>query len=61
MFRKTNISYPLIGTLVERYRFRIVSGESPKTSFFGKFVVLSFLVTSVLRLALLPYYLRIGV
>ena len=34
-----------------------VSGGT-ECSFFGKFVVLCFLVTSVLRFALLPYYRR---
>ena len=47
IFRKTNISYPLIRTC-------------QKFSFFGKFDVLSFLGTLVLRFALLPYYLRIA-
>ena len=49
IFRKTNISYPLI---------RCVS-EGKKCSLFGKFGVLSFLETPVLRFALLPYYCRI--
>ena len=42
---KTNISYPLIRT----------------RSFLGKFDLLSFLETPVLRFALLPYYRRLGV
>ena len=46
IFRKTNISYPLY-----------ISGD--KTClFFGKFDVLCFLETPVLRFALLPYYRR---
>ena len=36
---------------------RVSGGE--KCLFFGKFVVLCFLVTPVLRFALLPYYQRI--
>ena len=47
IFRKTNISYPQIRT----------SGGK-KCSLFGIFGVLCFLVTSVLRFALLPYYRR---
>ena len=43
-FPKKNISYPQIG--------------GKKCSFLGKFGVLCFLVTFVLRFALLPYYLR---
>ena len=50
IFRKTNISYPLIRTPMCAYQ------GGKKCSFFGKFGVLCFLVTSVLRLALLPYY-----
>ena len=46
IFRKTNISY------------MCVSGKK-KCSFFGKFGVLCFLVTPVLKFALLPYYQRI--
>ena len=42
IFRKTNISYPLIQT----------------RTFFGKFGVPCFLETPVLRFALLPYYRR---
>ena len=34
--------------------------RSKKFSFFGKFAVLCFLVTSVLRFAFLPYYQQIG-
>ena len=44
IFRKTNM-------------YVCVSG-SKKCSFFGKFGVLSFIETSVLRFALLPYYQR---
>ena len=50
IFQKTNISYPLIRTCV--------SGGK-KCSFFGKFDLLCFLETPVLRFALLPYYRRI--
>ena len=46
IFRKTNISY------------MCVSGKK-KCSFFEKFGVLCFLVTPVLKFALLPYYQRI--
>ena len=49
IFRKKSISYPL---------YLCVSG-SKKCSFFGKFGVLYFLETSVLRFALLPYYRRL--
>ena len=48
IFRKTNISYDLIRTRVCK-----------KCLFFGKFSVLCFLETPVLRFALLPYYRRI--
>ena len=44
IFRKTNISYPVC-----------ISGGK-KCSFFGKFGVLCFLETPVLRFPLLPYY-----
>ena len=37
---------------------RNVRNGGKKCSFFGKFGVLCFLVTSILRFALLPYYLR---
>ena len=50
IFQKTNISYPLIHT----------SGAK-KCSFFGKFGVVCFLETPVLRFALLPYYRRIWI
>ena len=49
IFRKTNISYLLIGTRTCAYRGK-------KCSFFGKFEVLCFLETPVLRFTLLPYY-----
>ena len=49
IFRKRSISYPLTHTYV------CVSGGT-KCLFFGKFGVLCFLETSVLRFALLPYY-----
>ena len=50
IFRKTNISYPLVRT--------DVSGGK-KCLFLRKFGVLCFLVTPVLGFALLPYYRRI--
>ena len=49
IFRKTNISYHVC-----------VSGGK-KCSFFGKFGVLCFLETAVLRFALLSYYRRLHV
>ena len=52
IFRKTNMSYPLVQTHV------CVSGGK-KRSFFAKFDLLCFLVTLVLRFALLPYYRRL--
>ena len=51
IFRKIDISYPLI-----HRRFVCVSGGN--CSLFGKFDVLFFLETPVLRFALLPYYRR---
>ena len=51
IFRKTNISYPLIRTRACTYRGK-------EYSLFGKFGVLCFLVTPVLRFALLPYCRR---
>ena len=51
IFRKMNISYSLIRTYV------CVSGGN-KCLFFGRFGVLWFLETPVLRFALLPYYRR---
>ena len=51
--RKTNISYPLIRTRTFAYQ------GVRNVRLFGKFGVLYFLETSVLRFALLPYYLRI--
>ena len=53
IFWKTNISYPLIRTC----RWAYQGGK--KCSFFGKFGVLCFLETPVLRFALMPYYRRI--
>ena len=53
IFRKTNITYPLIRTRT----YVCVSG-SKKHSFFGKFGLLCIFVTSVLRFALLLYYRR---
>ena len=51
-FRKTNISYPLICT-------RTCGTGGKKCSFFGKFGVLCYLETPVLRFAFLPYYRQI--
>ena len=51
IFRKTNISEPQIRTRT----YVCVSGGK-KCSFFGKFGVLCFLETLVLRFALLRYY-----
>ena len=51
IFRKTNIFYSLICTRC--------TSEDKKCSFFGKFDVLCFLETPVLRFALLPYYQRL--
>ena len=50
IFRKTNIS-------PETYTYVYLSGGK-KCSFFGKFGMLCFLVTLVLRFAILPYYRR---
>ena len=51
IFWKTNISYPLISTRTSAYqRWQIFV--------FGKFGALCFLVTTVLRFALLLYYRR---
>ena len=50
IFRETNISYTLISTVW-------VSG-CKKCSFFGKFDVLCFLETPILRFALFTYYRR---
>ena len=52
IFRKTIKSYPLIRT-------RAWVSWGKECSFFGKFGVLCFLETPVLRFALLPYYRRI--
>ena len=55
---KINVSYPLIHTRTCAYQgVRNVW----LFFFFGKFDVLCFLVTSVLRFALLPYYQRIDI
>ena len=54
IFRKTSISYPQISTCT-----CCVSGGK-KWSFFGKIGMLCFLVTIVLRFALLLYYRRSG-
>ena len=52
IFRKTNISYPLIRT-----RTCALTGGK-KCSSFQKFGMLCFLVTPLLRFVLLPYYRR---
>ena len=54
IFRKTNISFPLIRTPTCAYQ------GARNVRFFGKFGVLWFLETPVLRFALLPYYQRIS-
>ena len=48
--KNPNISHPLISTRMYEYQ------GVRNVRFFGKFSVLCFLVTSVLRCALLPYY-----
>ena len=55
IFQKTNSSYPEICARVYQgvRDVRFLGGK--KYSFFGKFGQLCFLVTSVLRFALLPY------
>ena len=59
IFQKTNSFYPeLCARVYQGVRdVRFLGGK--KCSFFGKFGQLCFLVTSVLRFALLPYYRRI--
>ena len=52
IFRKKNLSYPLIRTQTSAYR------GIKNVRFFGKFGVLCFLETSILRFALWPYYPR---
>ena len=52
IFRKENISYPLIRT-------RVCVSRGKKCSFFEKFGVFCFLVTAILRFGLLPYYRQI--
>ena len=54
IFRKMNISYPLI-----MHTYVCVS-VGKKCSFFRKFDVLCFLATPVLRFALSPYYRRVS-
>ena len=49
IFRKINISYPLIRT-------RTCTDQGVRNVFSGKFGVLCLLATPVLRFALLPYY-----
>ena len=59
--RKTNISYPLIHTrlfLPPDMHTDVYASGGKKCSLFGKFDVLCFLETPVLRFALLPYYRR---
>ena len=53
IFRKSNTSYPLIRTRTCAY---VCMSGGKKCSFFGKFGVLCFLETTVLRFTLLPYY-----
>ena len=50
---KINIFYPLIRTRMCAYQ------GLRNVSFFGKFAIICFLVTSVFRFSLLPYYRRI--
>ena len=57
---KTNVSYPLIHTRTCVYQ-GVRNVQVFLVFFFGKFDVLCFLVTSVLRFALLPYYQRIDI
>ena len=57
---KTNVSYPLIHTRTCAYQ-GVRNVQVFLVFFFGKFDVLCFLVTSVLRFALLPYYQRIDI
>ena len=57
---KTNVSYPLIHTRTCAYQ-GVRNVQVFLFFFFGKFDVLCFLVTSVLRFALLPYYQRIDI
>ena len=52
IFRKTNISHPLIRTYV-------CVSRGKKCSFFGKFGVLCFFETPVLRLVILLFYLEL--
>ena len=54
IFWKTNISFPLIRTRTCAYQ------GARNVRFFGKFGVLWFLETPVLRFSLLPYYRRIS-
>ena len=56
IFRKTNISYPLIRTRTCPYQ-----GGEKCSFFFGKFGVLCFLITPILRFAYLPYCRRIHI
>ena len=63
IFWKTNISYPLICTrrfaLLQSLKDPFCAYQGVRNiCFFGKFGVLSFLETPVLRFALLPYYRR---
>ena len=64
IFRKTNISYPLIHTRTYAYpdthTYVCISGGK-KCSYFGKFGELCFLEIPDLRFALLPYYQRIAI
>ena len=58
---KINVSYPLIHTRTCAYQGVRNVQVFLLLFFFGKFDVLCFLVTSVLRFALLPYYQRIDI
>ena len=57
---KINVSYPLIHTRTCAYQ-GVRNVQVFLGFFFGKFDVLCFLVTSVLRFALFPYYQRIDI
>ena len=65
IFRKMNISYPLVPTCTYAYqegkKCLFFGKFGKKCSFFGKFGVLCFLETPVLRFALSPHYRRVKV
>ena len=53
----------MINSSVTRQNWESQNGGNKKTkkfSFFGKFGILCFLVTSILRFAFLPYYRRVA-